>query len=395
MAARALPLAEAGDAAHAAAAPVESRRVLVIGSLADSLIDFRGPLMEAMVRRGHRVVACAPAASPEICDALHRMGVDYLDVPTAPAGMNPVRDLASLTALYRLMREVRPDAVLSYTIKPVLYGLLAGRLLGVPQRFAMITGLGYAFAEDGLRGRLAGTVARRLYRLALPGSSAVFFQNPDDQAAFARLGLLRSAGRPIRINGSGVDLDHYAPAPLPPEPSFLLLARLLKTKGILEYVEAARRLRARYPQARFRLAGPFDPNPMALSQTTLAGWEREGVVEYLGSLGDVRPALAASSVYVLPSFYPEGTPRSILEAMAMGRPIVTTDAPGCRETIVPGRNGFLVGVKDAGALAAAMERFLTDPALIPRMGAESRRLAEEKFDVHQVNAVILEAMGLG
>jgi glycosyltransferase involved in cell wall biosynthesis len=382
----------------AVGAPVVARtaepcRVLVIGSLARSLINFRGPLLEAMVRRGHRVTACAPAAAPEIRDALQRMGVAYRHVPAAPTGMNPVRDLATFTALWRLMRDVRPDVVLSYTIKPVVYGLLAARLAGVPRRFAMITGLGYAFGEDGLHARLAGAGARGLYRLGLAGSAAVFFQNPDDHAAFARLGLLRSAGRPIRINGSGVDLAHYAPAPLPPEPSFLLLARLLKDKGIMEYVEAARLLRTRYPRARFRLAGWFDHNPMALRRESLAAWERDGVVEYLGSLSDVRPAIAASSVYVLPS-YREGTPRTVLEAMAMGRPVVTTDAPGCRETVVPGRNGFLVPVKDAGALAAAMERFVAEPALVARMGAESRRMAEEKYDVHKVNGVILEAMGL-
>jgi glycosyltransferase involved in cell wall biosynthesis len=258
----------------------------------------------------------------------------------------------------------------------------------------MITGLGYAFGEDGLPTRFAGVVARRLYRLGLGGSAGVFFQNPDDHATFARLGLLRAAGRPIRINGSGVDLDHYAPMPLPPEPSFLLLARLLKDKGVIEYAQAARVLRQRYPRACFRLAGWFDDNPMALKREELAAWEREGVVEYLGTLEDVRSAIADSSVYVLPSYYREGTPRTILEAMAMGRPVVTTDAPGCRETVVPGRNGFLVGVKDAGALAAAMERFIAEPALVVRMGAESRRMAEEKYDVHKVNAVILEAMGL-
>jgi glycosyltransferase involved in cell wall biosynthesis len=392
VAARAFAIAEAADPADGAA-PLEPRRVLVIGSLARSLINFRGPLLEAMVRRGHRVTACAPAAAPEIVDTLHRMGVGYRDVPAAPTGMNPLRDLATFTALFRLMRDVRPDVVLSYTIKPVVYGLLAARLVGVPRRFAMITGLGYAFGDDGLRARLAGAGARGLYRVGLAGSAGVFFQNPDDHAAFARLGLLRAAGRPIRINGSGVDLAQYAPAPLPPEPSFLLLARLLKDKGILEYVEAARRLKERYPQLRFRVAGRFAANPMAIRAAMLEAWSREGVIEYLGHLADVRPAVAACSVYVLPS-YREGTPRSVLEAMAMGRPIVTTDAPGCRETTVAGRNGFLVPVKDAGALAAAMERFIAEPGLIPRMGAESRRIAEEKYDVHKVNRVILEAMAL-
>jgi glycosyltransferase involved in cell wall biosynthesis len=393
VAARAYRLAEAAEASTVEAPHAAPRRVLVLASLALSLINFRGPLLRAMVERGHRVTACAPAASVEIRNALHQMGVGYRDVATAAAGMNPLRDLATLVALCGLMRDVRPEVVLSYTIKPVVYGLLAARLVGVRRRFAMITGLGYAFGEDGLRARLAGTVARSLYRLGLAGSTGVFFQNPDDHATFERLGLLRAAGRPIRINGSGVDLDHYAPTPLPPAPSFLLLARLLKDKGIVEYAQAARVVRRRHRRARFRLAGWFDNNPMALEREELAAWEREGTIEYLGPLADVRSAIADSSVYVLPS-YREGTPRTVLEAMAMGRPIITTDAPGCRETVIPGRNGFLVGVKDVDAIVAAMERFVAEPGLIARMGAESRRIAEEKYDVHKVNAVILEAMGL-
>ena len=185
----------------------------------------------------------------------------------------------------------------------------------------------------------------------------------------------------------------WAPKPLPQQPRFLLIARLLADKGIREYVAAARTLKKRYPQAQFRIAGYTDSNPLSISATELEVWESKGIVEYLGSLDDVRPALADTQVYVLPS-YREGTPRTVLEAMATGRPIITTDSPGCRETVVEGENGFLVPIKDAEALAAAMERFIIEPGLGARMGSASLQLARDKYDVHKVNAAIMRGMGL-
>ncbi|HEX8453267.1 MAG TPA: glycosyltransferase family 4 protein [Longimicrobium sp.] len=369
--------------------------VLVLGGYAQSLVTFRGSLLRAMVERGHRVVACAPAASPEIVEALAGMGVTYRDVPFNRTGLRPDEDLRTLAALVALFREVRPDVILGYTIKPVIWGLLAARIARVPRRFAMITGLGYAFMSEGREGRVVRALARRLYRLSLRGADRVFFQNPDDRATFERLRLVRDPGQGVIVNGSGVETDHYTPVPLPEGPaSFLLMARFLADKGIREFVEAARMVRARHPEAVFRMAGfRDDDNPTSISQEELDAWGREGIVEFLGWLPDVRPTIAGTTVYVLPS-YGEGTPRSVLEAMAMGRPIVTTDAPGCRETVRDGVNGFLVPVRDAAALARAMEALVVDRALVERMGRESRRIAEEKYDVHKVNRVILETMGL-
>lgn len=373
----------------------ERRNVAVFGSFANSLVNFRGPLMRAMVERGHRVVAIAPRALAVVIDTLAAMGVEYRDVPLKGAGMRVDQDLRAVCALTAMFRELRPDMVLSYTIKPVIYGLLAARLAGVPRRFAMITGLGYTFIGGGLRAQLAGTAARCLYRLSLRGADRVFFQNPDDRTLFEELRLVRGSEQAVMISGSGVDLDAFRPVPLPTgRPSFLLIARFLREKGIREYVDAARQVRAKYPQATFHLVGWLDKgNPAAISERELRSWIADGVVRYHGQLDDVRPAIAAASVYVLPS-YREGTPRSVLEAMAMGRPIVTTDAPGCRATVTHGVNGYLVPVKDAVALAQAMERFVEEPGLIAAMGRESRRIAEEKYDVHRVNGIILEAMGL-
>ncbi|MDW8468614.1 MAG: glycosyltransferase family 4 protein [Burkholderiales bacterium] len=206
-------------------------------------------------------------------------------------------------------------------------------------------------------------IAAALYRIALVGARTVFFQNADNRREFERLGIVGSRHRVVTVAGSGVDLERYAPAPFPPEPSFLMLARLLVEKGVREYVAACREVRRHRPQARCRLAGWIDDNPTAIRREELAQWQREGDVEYLGYLDDVRPAIAASAVYVLPSYH-EGMPRSVLEAMAMGRPIITTDAPGCRETVEDGVNGYRVPVRDSTALAQAMMRYAEAPELI-------------------------------
>jgi glycosyltransferase involved in cell wall biosynthesis len=262
----------------------------------------------------------------------------------------------------------------------------------------MITGLGYVYSNHvplTPKRRLVQEVSDRLYRLALRGLKVLFVYNPDDEQEMASRGLLREVGKVVRVAGSGVDLNHYAAAALPSgPPSFLMTARLLREKGVEEYVAAARMLRARYPDIRVRLLGPFYSHPTSISRDELNGWVKEGVIEYLGATDDVRPYLADCSVFVLPSYYREGIPRTILEAMAMGRAIVTTDSSGCRETVTQDVNGILVPPRDPAALAAAMERFVRDPDLAPRMGQRSREMAEERFDVRRVNRVLLEHMDL-
>ncbi|MFL5639233.1 MAG: glycosyltransferase family 4 protein [Gemmatimonadaceae bacterium] len=369
-------------------------RVVVVAGFADSLINFRGPLLRRLVADGHQVTACAPDATDRVRGELAALGVEYRHIPVQRARMNPVHDLNTLRALTAVYREIQPDVVLAYTIKPVIYGSIAARLARVPQVCSLITGLGYSFGTATWRQRALNPLVRLLFRFALARNRVVFFQNPDDLRQFVDAGLATEQ-QAVLVNGSGVDLEHFAVAPIPEgEPIFLLVTRLIWEKGVGEYVEAARQLKGRYPNARFRVLGPLDPNPAAVSRAQLETWCAEGMIEYLGSTDDVRPALAAASVFVLPSAYREGTPRSVLEAMAMGRPVITTDAPGCRETVVSGRNGFLVPINDSTALAAAMERFIRDPGLVVSMGAHSRSIAEKKYDVHLVNRVMMQAMGL-
>lgn len=374
------------------------RRILILASFAPSLRNFRGALIEDLLRHGHQVHAAAPGlrADDEVRSWLEERGVVCHDVPLSRSGLNPLADLTTMWRLAGLMRRIRPDVFLGYTVKPVVWGLMAARIARVPQRVALITGLGYAFtgSDGGLR-RMVRNIARGLYRIALEHATLIFFQNPDDRDDFERLGLL-PGGVPVRlVAGSGVDTEHFAPQPFPADPvRFLLIARLLGDKGIREYVAAARILRQTRPDAEFHLVGGADPSPDGISGQEVAGWHDAGDVVWHGHLADVRDAIGQAHVYVLPS-YREGTPRTVLEAMSMGRPIITTDAPGCRQTIVPGDNGFLVPVKDAPALAQAMERFLADPALIERMGARARQMAQDVFDVRLVNATMLSAMDMG
>ncbi|BEP48275.1 MULTISPECIES: glycosyltransferase family 4 protein [Variovorax] len=371
-------------------------KLLIIASFPSSLSSFRGPLIDAVARMGVEVHAAAPEIDsvPGLRDELVRKNVEAHEIPMQRAGMNPLRDVQTLYSLYRVMRRERPDIVLVYTIKPVIYGTLAAWLAGVPRRIAMIEGLGFVFTPNGdtpsISRRLLRLGVRSLYKLALSKAHRAIFLNPDDRAEFVDQGLLPRI-KSYLLGGIGVDLAKWKPMPFLKQPvTFMLIARLLREKGVLEFVEAARIVKRRHPETRFVLLGDVDPNPGSLPRQLADAWVNEGVLEWPGHV-PVIPWLAQSSVYVLPS-YREGVPMSTQEAMAMGRAIITTDVPGCRETVVEGVNGFLVPVRDAQALAASMAKFINDPELIGRMGRESRRLAEERFDVHKVNRRLIELM---
>lgn len=366
--------------------------VAIICHYAPSLINFRGELIGTLVNSGHKVTAYGPEAGFE--SVLTRLGANYQQIQLQRTGANPMADLTTVVLLARALRHSRPDVVLSYAIKPVIYGSLAAWLAGVPRIASMITGVGYVFAGKTLKQRAIFRMVYPLYRAALAKNQVVMFQNPDDRRLFSSLKMISENQRQVLINGSGVNLERYEFSPAPVQPlSFLLIARLIWDKGIGEYVAAAKVLKRKYPEVAFRLLGPYDSNPSSIGSETIEEWVRSGV-EYLGETDDVRPYLADTSVYVLPS-YREGTPRSVLEAMSMGRPVITTDAPGCRETVQDGVNGFLVPVQDIKGLRDAMERFIVNPELIPEYGAKSREIAEEKYDVRKVNRVIVDALGLG
>ena len=378
-------------------------KFLIISSFLPSVLNFRGKLLEAIHQQGYEIYIIVPdlASFPAEHEKLLDLGYCVHEIPMQRTGTNPVADLKTLRSMYALIKKIKPDYVLSYTIKPVIYGTLAAWLAKVPQRYALITGLGYAFqnVETQSKRSIFQKLVHGLYKQALLCSHKVFFQNPDDLKLFQDLKLLSYKIPAVVVNGSGVNVTDFNIYLLPTNEqqqlkiSFLLIARLLVDKGVREYAEAAKIIQQQSPHVEFNLVGWIDENPAAITQQELDQWVANKTVKYWGKLTDVRPAIAESSVYVLPS-YREGTPRTVLEAMAMGRAIITTDAPGCRETVVDGDNGFLVEVKSVQSLVEAMQKFINQPELIEKMGNRSREIALNKYDVHHVNKHMMQEMGL-
>ena len=374
---------------------VAPTRVALIAHYALSVASFRGALIRALVQQGVQVWVLAPDFTPATRDQVAMLGGQPADYFLNRTGANPFHDIRSVISLRSCLRHCQPQAVLAYGIKPVVYGMLAAQSLNIPRRIALITRLGYAFTHPaGVKGASIHLAARLLYRVALQASHTVLFQNTDDLYEFTETSIV-SPQKALVVGGTGVDLEEFAAHPPTLEPiTFTLAARLPREKGIVEFAQAAQRIKQRYSNTRFLLLGGLDTNPGALSEHQVRQSADAGILEWHGHAPDVRPYFAQTSVYVLPSYYREGVPRSTQEAMAMARPVITTDAPGCRETVVDGVNGFLVPPRDVDALVRAMERFIQQPELILSMGQASRKLAEERFDVHKINQRILEVMGI-
>jgi glycosyltransferase involved in cell wall biosynthesis len=366
-------------------------RIVVHGGEAASLILFRCDLMRELRGAGHDITAVAPAIPQAIVEQLAAIGVKTVSTRLARTSIDPFGDLRSLVHLVRQLRAVRPHLILSYTIKPIIYGTIGAWIVGVHRRAALVTGRGYAFSEQA--SRLVKLLTRILYRFALGRAHIVIFQNPDDQRYFVETDLVEPKKCHL-VSGSGVNLQHFRHAPQPEQLSFLLAARLLRAKGIPDYIEAARIVKRRCPNIAFQLLGPRDPSPDRVPDDLIESAIAEGVIVYHGETKDVRPYLEMCSVFVLPSYYGEGVPRSVLEALAMGRPAIVSDSPGCRETVVDGSTGILVPARDPAKLATAMLRFVNDPSLATRMGDAAHKFVSERFDVHLVNRQMLAALGL-
>lgn len=379
------------------------KRFLIFSNCLHNVFNFRGKLLESIALLGYEIHIVAPILEKYIAhhNEFISRGYHVHQITMQRTGTNPVKDIKTFIHIYQILNKVKPEYVLSYTVKPVVYGTLAAWLAQVPYRFVLFSGLGYTFqqVEETDKRSIFQKFVHALYQQALAKSSKVFFQNNDDLNLLKKLNIVQLNLPTVVVNGSGVDLNDFNVFPLPRnesgavKPSFLLIARLLKDKGIVEYVEASKQIKREYSDAEFHLVGSIDENPAAIEQAQLDQWIADGDIIYWGQLKDVRPAIAASSVYVLPS-YREGTSRSVLEAMSMGRAIITTDAPGCRETVITGINGYLVSVQAVTELIEAMRQFIEYPNLYEQMGSASRGIAVDKYDVRKVNAHMIAEMGL-
>jgi len=368
------------------------RRIVIIGSFAESFIDFRGNLASYLIAQGFDVHVLLPVCDAAVSRSIRSLGVSLHHYPIDRAGKNPLSDLRTINAMRQLFYKVKPSHVLSYTVKPVMYSNLALLTTRLPARsFALITGLGYLFAPTGWKGRLAAALIKLPYRLSLKRCEKIIFQNPDDKQLFISTGMATHCNSMV-VSGSGVDLAYYEQTPLPPITTFLMVSRLVKDKGINEYLDAAQRIRTQWPDIRFHLVGYLDENPSSLTQAQLQEGLARGGITFHGKTDDVRPYITQASVFVLPSYYREGVPRTILEAMAMGRAIITTDAPGCKETVIEGENGYLIEPRSVQALAAAIEKMLARPDKLAQMGQASRQLACSRFNDVIVNQAIVSVL---
>ncbi len=351
--------------------------------------NFRGDLLKDIRSRGWEVVVTGPDQTD--VDRIKELGVRFVEVPVEKNGTSVLADLKYCRDLASLMKNEKPDAVLGYTIKPVVYGAIAAKIAGVKNINSMITGGGYTFISTTLHARVLGFIVRILYRIGLAMADHVIFQNKDDLEEFCSKHLV-SRKKSAVVNGSGVNMEQFTPAPLPEKTTFFMLSRILKNKGVREYLRAAKALKEVHPEIRFCLLGKYEDNMQdAIPAEQVEPYIREGIVERFEETDDVRPYYADCSVYVLPS-YREGTPRTVLEAMAMGRAIITTDTNGCRETVIEDENGYLVPVRDARTLARRMKYLAEHSDLIRKMGEKSRAYAEEKFAVDKVNKEMIRIM---
>lgn len=356
--------------------------------------NMRRELLEAIAARGHDITLVSPE-SAGMSDTLASLGGRYRAWQVDRTGIDPIGDLRALRALHAILRDVRPEVVLVYQIKGILLAPLAARLARVPRVVALINGLGSAFDEHGFGLTWKARLARVAYGLSLRNVDQIIFQNRDDPDYLRAARLLPSDASWRVVPGSGVDLVKLAErTPHAGAPVFTLMSRLLISKGIREFVAAARIVRQRHPQARFWLVGQFEAegHPDGVTRGEVEAWVAEGLIEYRGFTQDVGATLGETTVFVLPSYYREGVPRTNLEALAVGRPVVTTDWVGCRDTVEHGVNGFLVPPRDAAALAEMLERYLREPTLVAGHGRASRRLAERRFDIRLVNEQVVGAL---
>lgn len=353
------------------------------------------------MQQNHQVYVFTPKIEQEsVRNRLKEMGVVTHESKLNGSNVSILSDLKFILSLYRLIKKIKPDIFFPYTFKPVIYGSFLAKLCKVNLIAPMLTGLGYNFTDDSSSNKIVVKITRFLLKLSLKPNSRlnIIFQNKDDSKRLIDLKILNKQHQVYVVNGSGVDLNHYNYSKPSISPiTFLMVSRLINAKGIKEYYDAAKLIQNRFPNTVFKLIGPYDSNIDAISMDLYKKIISGETIQYLGQVDDVRPDIENASVIVLPSYYGEGVPRCVLEGMAMGRAVITSDSVGCRETINPKpekANGFLIPVRDATALATKMEYFINNRDDIINYGNKGREFAKEKFDVNLVNTELFKIMRL-
>ena len=375
-------------------------KVILIGTVASSLYGFRSDLIKSLLEEQHVVYAFTSESSPDDIKRIEVLGAIPITYELNRGGLNPLADIKATHALAKKIKQIAPDLVFSYFTKPVIFGTLAARIAKVPRVIGMLEGLGYTFTDqpEGLskKTKLIKQIQVLLYKVALPKSDKIIFLNPDDPKDLLERYNIQVKQVEV-LGGIGLNLEDYPHQPIVNNEAplnFLFIGRLLKEKGIHEFVSAARIVKEKYPETTFTVLGSIDTSNLgALKQSELDDLISSRIVNYPGHVDNVKDWIADTDVFVLPS-YREGVPRSTQEAMAIGRAVITTDVPGCRETVVDGVNGFLVEKWNPQALAEKMIYFIENPEQVAKMGYESYKIAQEKFDADKVNKRLMNMLGL-
>lgn len=357
-----------------------------------SAYNFRGDLIKDIQSKGYRVVVTGPNQDGK--EKIEALGANFIEVPIDKNGLNPLADISYCLKLSKIMKRENADAMMAYTIKPVIYGSIAGWLAGVKNRTVMVTGAGYLFASRTLKARIIKLISFALYKIGLFATHKVIFQNIDDLNEFVDNGLVHKRKCHV-VNGSGVNMHKYTPSEYPKTPSFFFLGRLVYAKGGMDFVKAAKLVKEKYPESRFMILGKLEKDlPDAIKADDLMPYVNDGIVELFPETDNIAQYYAMTSVFVLPTAYREGTPRVILEALASARAVITTYTPGCKETVIDGKNGFFVPTHNPKAVAEKMMYFIEHPDDIAKMGSESLKLCRDKYEIGLINKDMLSIMGV-
>lgn len=364
-------------------------KIMVVSPKNKTVFNFRGDLIKDFIKHGYEVVVTGP--DMQYIDDIRALGARFIEVPFVKDNVGIKGDLIYCQKLRKIMEEEKPDKVFSYTIKPVIYGSIAAGKAGIKEVYPMITGLGRVYGTNNLKSKILRIITGVLYKKAFRRCKKVIFQNWDDMQLFLDLKYLPKS-KCEKVDGSGVNMSRFEFSELPDKPVFLMISRIIKEKGVFEFAKAAKTVKEKHPDARFVLLGGYDSSIGAVQPEELAPYAE--YIEIPGEVKDVAPILKDAYCFVLPTYYREGIPRAILEAMACGKPVLTTDWVGTKEAVENGRNGFLVPIKDSGALAEKMNYMIEHLDETAEMGRNSYSICKEKFEVGIVNEKMLDIIGI-